>query len=579
MPTFENGESGLSVRTKINDAIEAVEGLELSGTASNPFASVPDLLASNEPSRGVGSIWYAGGYRYEEVASGGAVQTAGGVNLTPEGQWYFEHFGMPEYPLDIRATCQAAIDATPLGRRIEFATKGPYRTSGTLYLKKSDMQIAGPNGDDAYFEYVNASGGSVFSGDEDEELSLSSYLRCKIENIRVNSVSPSTDPHRVVDLTSFSYGDFSAKGQTKRVDAEFYYGQGNAGTSPYWNTITLDGIFGNTDYSQVALRFSQGLWAGGSNGGNANTIRGQGRCAALKGVIDIQSGTGNMIELLNAESIGDWYIRLNYNPSVDAGTSSGSNSQVNINDIAKAWTTNGFVNGAVKITGGTGSGQVRVIGSNTATTITTKEPWGVIPDATSTYEVFQSKASGNQIALGRGEGLASLNPDFIQAHPATRKTNVLATEVQSLGAGLFVRDDSGSSDNNWFNGGKHIFTHTFTNPGPSASVNAYPKVSVFGGMRLAGDYAVEWLKVVSEYTGSGDTADVRLDVGGTAPGNGVMTLHAEVPAGGTVATVFPAEDEKISRDGTNQAIFLNLQTGPAYSATQDVQVTFCVSLV
>ena len=37
MPTFADGESGASVRTKINDAITAVEGMIESGSNSNGY--------------------------------------------------------------------------------------------------------------------------------------------------------------------------------------------------------------------------------------------------------------------------------------------------------------------------------------------------------------------------------------------------------------------------------------------------------------------------------------------------------------------------------------------------------------
>ena len=42
----------------------------------------------------------------------------------------------------------------------------------------------------------------------------------------------------------------------------------------------------------------------------------------------------------------------------------------------------------VKITGGTGSGQVRRIQSNTGTVLTVTENWATNPDATSTYEIL-----------------------------------------------------------------------------------------------------------------------------------------------------------------------------------------------
>lgn len=528
------------------------------------------------------------GFSYQVVASTATdhhLTTAGGVKLKiASNQWYFEHFNLLAYPADITATCQAAIDAATTGRRIMFATSGPYRVTDTLLLKKNNMEIAGPNGGEAVIEYVNAAGGAVFSGDSDKNASLNAYSRCRIEGIRIASVDASTDPSQVVDLTSFSYGYFYVKGQTKRADADFYYGQGNAGTSPYWNTIVIDGVFGGdgaggTNYTQTALKFAQGVWAGGSNGGNANTIRCQGRAAALKGVLDIQSGTGNMIEVLSGESINDWYVRLNFNANVDNGTSSGSNSQNTFKDTSKVWTTNEYLNDAVKIIGGTGAGQVRIIATNTADTLTIKEPWGIVPDATSTYQIYEGKAHGNQIALSRAEGLASLNPDFIQAHPGTYKNNFAFSEVQSLGSGLFVRDDSGSPDNNWFNGDKLVFTHTFANPGPSANVNAYERVSVFGGVKVPGTYAVEWLKVNLSTSSGSDQCEVRLDAGGTAVGGGDVTLNAQIPSGNSIATALPASTEKVGRDGTNKSLYLNLQTGAAFSATVDVQATYCVSLL
>lgn len=54
----------------------AADGLKIDG-----YATVALLLASTEASRGVGAIWEAGGFRYIEVASGGNVATAGGIQL------------------------------------------------------------------------------------------------------------------------------------------------------------------------------------------------------------------------------------------------------------------------------------------------------------------------------------------------------------------------------------------------------------------------------------------------------------------------------------------------------------------
>lgn len=58
-----------------------------------------------------------------------------------------------------------------------------------------------------------------------------------------------------------------------------------------------------------------------------------------------------------------------------------------LTNAAKTWATNQWANYQIRITGGTGAGQIRTIASNTGTVITTSAAWTVNPDATSTYEI------------------------------------------------------------------------------------------------------------------------------------------------------------------------------------------------
>lgn len=58
-----------------------------------------------------------------------------------------------------------------------------------------------------------------------------------------------------------------------------------------------------------------------------------------------------------------------------------------LTNSGKSWATNMFANFQVRITGGTGKGQIRTIASNTATVITVASAWTVNPDATSTYSI------------------------------------------------------------------------------------------------------------------------------------------------------------------------------------------------
>ena len=58
-----------------------------------------------------------------------------------------------------------------------------------------------------------------------------------------------------------------------------------------------------------------------------------------------------------------------------------------LTNSAKSWTTNQWTNYQIRITAGTGIGQIRTIASNTGTVITTTAAWTTAPDATSVYAI------------------------------------------------------------------------------------------------------------------------------------------------------------------------------------------------
>jgi hypothetical protein len=56
-----------------------------------------------------------------------------------------------------------------------------------------------------------------------------------------------------------------------------------------------------------------------------------------------------------------------------------------------SWTENQFVDCFIKLTGGTGSGQLRgILSGNTPTSLTVDRAWTVTPDATTTYTIYYS---------------------------------------------------------------------------------------------------------------------------------------------------------------------------------------------
>jgi hypothetical protein len=58
-----------------------------------------------------------------------------------------------------------------------------------------------------------------------------------------------------------------------------------------------------------------------------------------------------------------------------------------LTNSVKTWTTNQWANSQIRITGGTGQGQIRTVASNTGTVITVSAAWTTNPDATSTYSI------------------------------------------------------------------------------------------------------------------------------------------------------------------------------------------------
>lgn len=68
-------------------------------------------------------------------------------------------------------------------------------------------------------------------------------------------------------------------------------------------------------------------------------------------------------------------------------TSTGTNTSTTLNNTAKTWTVNQWCNFQVRITTGTGKGQIRTISTNTSTALTVSTAWTATPDATSVYAI------------------------------------------------------------------------------------------------------------------------------------------------------------------------------------------------
>ena len=470
------------------------------------------------------------------------------------------------------------------GGRVYFSASH-YKYTDTLLLKSGAIHWEGDGLNLTRLAYVNASGGIGISGDSDKNLSMNTYSYCSIKDMSLITTDSTTDPDTYIDYTSFSYSEFDVAITTRRQNASCYEAQGNNGSSPYYNHLRGylfggDGS-GGTNYTQTGIKSNQGLLGdkySGSNGANANTFGPFPRCAALEYIVDMYAGNGNMFSDISGESITGAYYKLNDNPLIESGQSTGGNTSTTLKDTNASW-GGSLTNAAVKITGGKGVGQTRLINSASSDTMTLIDAWGDIPDNTSTYEVYAGKCVDNKITLNRTEGLAPDNPDFIIAKAGVRSTEAYANVVGSIGAGLYIRDESGSPSNSWFSHNKAVFTERLENPGPNANIDIYVKNSVFGGVALSSSFVVEWVNLASNTLSTGDIATATLDVGGTSAGGGDFTITSILADGSATSMGLIGPEGRSPRNPVSRRIFLNVQTGPNFSATADLQVTWCATIV
>lgn len=103
----------------------------------------------------------------------------------------------------------------------------------------------------------------------------------------------------------------------------------------------------------------------------------------------------NRLDIINRYEV---FYGLTF-PQLDSGTASAGTTST-LTDGTKTWTVDAYRDKILHITGNTGVGQNRRIGSNTGTILTLTFPFTVAPDATSTYEILDYDASafaGNEV--------------------------------------------------------------------------------------------------------------------------------------------------------------------------------------
>jgi len=141
-----------------------------------------------------------------------------------------------------------------------------------------------------------------------------------------------------------------------------------------------------------------------------------------------------------------------------------------ITNGAKAWTTNQWTNYQIRITGGTGAGQIRTIASNTGTVITVSAAWATNPDATSTYEItgnddFLYYIGNNAVTMYRysisGNSWSTLSPGVARS---------AAPAAGASGHWFWDADEPEWTNENAIQNGRYIYS---VRGGASTAIDRY----------------------------------------------------------------------------------------------------------
>ena len=324
---------------------------------------------------------------------------------------------------DDTAEIQAAIDDIGSDGGTVVLPSGRYKVTATLSLKRSRTIIRGEGAtifftgaSDTLFDAVPTSGTQI--------------EQCSIEGLTLDITG---DAAKAIDFSAFKHSDFTKLFFSLRTANQIaIYGQGNAGgTGPYYSvfdSITIEGIGGSTQTGVQLVSGSSGVDADGANGNMFSNFR---RIAAVGIAFDIQSGHGNLLNNLHAESIVTAFARFNQRSADTSGTATGG-SRFTLVDTGASFTS-ALVNAGLIITSGAGSGERAVVKTvDSGTTLTLDRSIIATIGATTVYELYESKAVGNKFSQVRIEGAnTSSIADFKAGSIENTVAHVVSTGIST----------------------------------------------------------------------------------------------------------------------------------------------------
>lgn len=189
-----------------------------------------------------------------------------------------------------------------------------------------------------------------------------------------------------------------------------------------------------------------------------------------------------------------------------SGTSSGGNSGTTLNALGVNWGVNSFANAVVAVVSGTGSGEERVVVSNTATQLTVSSPWTLIPDNTSVYVVAANPRSLDTLSFqGTSSIIAGLRDwDTAKTSVWRSSDSTSFTEITAT-SGKYgnTRLEADSSGNDYGTVVVSCFDR-FTGKDCLVIQNGYASPRVYDGVNCAVNQAIS-----SPTFGSGSVSKIK----------------------------------------------------------------------
>lgn len=348
-------------------------------------------------------------------------------------------------------------------------------------------------------------------------------------------LSTTTNSARALDFTYWKKFEISNNiVEVVGSNCSCIYGIGtSAGSSPYYGVMTNNDLAptGAASGTTRGYHFDGDSFSGGATirGPNSIVVTG-GRVANCKESIAVVVGNNNTFTGVASEAVvsGGYDVVLGQSSGEYTGTATAGASS-SLTDSGANFGSN-LANGGIKITGGTGNGQIRKIESASSTVVSIKNPWATVPDGTSTYEIFPADAIGNTFVNIRSEGTTNKAGAF-RRRAGAYQTDILGTHVSSLGSGVLIDEDQFDfSDINNFGGLKEAVPYTFFQDNVSASQSGVqiPNVGASSSVEymLPIDGEIVAITIFSTQARSGGTLTVVPSVNGVAVSNLSAVLDA-----------------------------------------------------